>query len=163
VSAPYTTCTLLPSSCPWLYLTGLHQSPPSHVTVYSKFGQVILDVTTLHHTTFSPHISLYNYIRIRTHQVSNLQVIVISPDNLHAHISCCFVTVISPRNLCPHRAPRGHVLASQVCIYYWPHSLELKVPIYHVGRFNLSRSQERAPSLLPRHCELDKLHPIVWL
>jgi hypothetical protein len=53
---PYTTCTRLPSTCPWLYLTRLHQSSPSHVTVYSTFDQVILHVATLHHTTFSPHI-----------------------------------------------------------------------------------------------------------
>jgi hypothetical protein len=53
---PYTTCTRLPATCPWLYLTGLHQSSPSRVTVYLTFDQVILHVATLHHTTFSPHI-----------------------------------------------------------------------------------------------------------
>jgi hypothetical protein len=50
------------------------------------------------HYVLSPH-SFYNYIRIRTHHVSNQHVTVISPDHLHAHISCCIVTVISPRNL----------------------------------------------------------------
>jgi hypothetical protein len=45
-----------------------------------------------------PH-SIYIYIPIRTHHVSNQHVTVFSPDHLHAHISCCIVTVISPRNL----------------------------------------------------------------
>jgi hypothetical protein len=51
-----TTCTRLPSTCSWFYLTGLHLSPPSHVTVYSTFGQFLLHMATLHHTTFSPNI-----------------------------------------------------------------------------------------------------------
>jgi hypothetical protein len=95
---PYTMRTHLPSTFPWLYLTGLRQSPPSHVTVYSTFGQVILRVSTLHHTKLGPH-SFYNYIRVQAHYVSNHHVTVISPDHLHTHISCCIVTVISPRNL----------------------------------------------------------------
>jgi hypothetical protein len=97
---PRTTCTL-------------HVSPPH------EHGYISRDYTRPHratslytrlwssHTTYShppshyvltPH-SFYNYIRIRTHHVSNKHVTVISPDRRHAHISCCSVTVISPRNL----------------------------------------------------------------
>jgi hypothetical protein len=50
------------------------------------------------HYVLAPH-SFYNYTRIRTHHVSNQHVTVISPYHRHAHISCCIVTVISPRNL----------------------------------------------------------------
>jgi hypothetical protein len=43
--------------------------------------------------------SCYNYILIKTNHVSHQRVTVISPDHRHAHISCCIVMVISPRNV----------------------------------------------------------------
>jgi hypothetical protein len=84
------------------------------------------------HYVLAPH-SFYNYIRIQTHHVSNQHATVISPDHRHAHISCCIVTGISPRNL--------------LCA----------LPRH----FNLARSLERAPPFLPRHSEFSTLHPIV--
>jgi hypothetical protein len=105
------------------------------------------------HYVLAPH-SFYNYIRIRTHHVSNQHVTVFSPDHLHAHISCCIVTVISPRNLLCALAehpkakfspPRVHQLLAR-----W-----FRTPCSNLQRpCNLSRSLERAPPLLPRHSEL---------
>jgi hypothetical protein len=95
---PYTTCTRLPYTCPWLYLTGLHQSPPTHVTGLDFWSSHTIYGHSPSHYVLAPH-SFYNYIRIRTHHVSNQHVTVISPDHRHAHILCCIITVISPRNL----------------------------------------------------------------
>jgi hypothetical protein len=97
----------------------VYLTPRSHVFPPLVHGSISRDYTRSHratslytrlwsiHTTYghppshyvlAPH-SFYNYIRIRTHHVSNQHVTVISPDHRHAHISCCIVTVISPRNL----------------------------------------------------------------
>jgi hypothetical protein len=101
---PYTTCTLhhvYTSSrhLPMVISHGIKRelTEPRHC---------ILDFWSSHttcghppsHYVLAPH-SFYNYIRIRTHHVSNPDVTVFSPDHLHAHISCCIVKVISPRNL----------------------------------------------------------------
>jgi hypothetical protein len=112
------TCSHLTQLVPYtmyhVYLTTrVHVSPPI------VHGSISRDYTRPHratslytrlwssHTTYghhpshyvlAPH-SFYNNIRIRTHHVSNQHVTVISPDHRHAHISCCIVTVISPRNL----------------------------------------------------------------
>jgi hypothetical protein len=95
---PYTTCTRLPSTFPWFYPTRLRQNPSSQVTVYSTLVKSYYiwppSITRRSHPT-----SFYNYICIRTHHASNQHVTVISPDHRHARISCCIVTVISPRNL----------------------------------------------------------------
>jgi hypothetical protein len=107
---PSTTCTLH-----HVYLT-----PHVHVFPPLVHGSISRDYTRCHratslytrlwssHTTYghppshyvlTPHSFYKNYIRIRTHHVSNQHVIVISPDHRHAQISRCIVTVISPRNL----------------------------------------------------------------
>jgi hypothetical protein len=115
---PMDTCPCLlprvPYSTSHVYLT-----PRVHVFPPLVHGSISRDYTRPHratslytrlwsnHTTYghppshyvlTQH-SFYNHIRIRTHQVSNQHVTVISPDHRHAHISCCIVTVISPRNL----------------------------------------------------------------
>jgi hypothetical protein len=95
---PYTTCTRLPSTCPWFYLTRLHQTHRD-TSLYTRLWS---SHTTYGHPPshyFLTPRSFYNYIRIRTHHVSNQHVTVTSPDHRHTHISCCIVTVISPRNL----------------------------------------------------------------
>jgi hypothetical protein len=113
------------------------------------------------HYVLTPH-SVYNYIRIRTHHVSNQHVVtVISPDHRRAHISCCIVTVISPRNLLCALAEHTEATFSP------PTCASIISPIVRMPRYNLprhcnfARSLERAPPLLPRHSELATLHPIV--
>jgi hypothetical protein len=97
----------------------VYLTPRVHVFPPLVHGSISRDYTRPHratslytrlwssHTTYghhpsqyvlAPH-SFYNYIRIRKHHVSNQHVTVITPDHRHAHISCCIVTVISPRNL----------------------------------------------------------------
>jgi hypothetical protein len=77
---PYTTCTRLPSTCPWFYLTRLHQThrPTSRYTrlwsSHTTYGH------PPSHYVFAPH-SFYNYFRIRKHHVSNQHVNVILPDH----------------------------------------------------------------------------------
>jgi hypothetical protein len=108
----------------------------------------------------TPH-SFYNYIRIRMHHVSNQYVTVISPDHRHAHISCCIVTVISPRNLLCALSEHTEATFSP------PTCASIISPIGRTPRSNLphhcnlARSPTRAPPLLPRHSELAMLHPIV--
>jgi hypothetical protein len=112
------------------------------------------------HYVLTPH-SFYNYIRIRTHHVSNQHVTVISPDHRHARNSCCIVTVISPRNLLCALAEHTEATFSP------PTCASIIIPIVRMPRSNLprhcnlARSLERAPPLLPRLSELATLHPIV--
>jgi hypothetical protein len=107
---------------PWTLVHAFYHvylTPREHVFPPLVHGSISRDYTRPHratslytrlwssHTTYghppshyvlTPH-SFYNYIRIRTHHVSNQHVTVISPDHRHAYILCCIVTVISPRNL----------------------------------------------------------------
>jgi hypothetical protein len=107
---------------PWTRVRTLHHvylTPRIHVFPPVVHGSTSRDYTSPHratsldtrlwsiHTTcgyppsnyvLAPH-SFYNYIRIRTHHVSNQHVTVVSPDHRNAQISCCIVTVISPRIL----------------------------------------------------------------
>jgi hypothetical protein len=95
---PYPTCTRLPSTFHGS-ISRDYTRPHRATSLYTRLWSI--------HTTYcyppphyvlAPH-SFYNYIRIRTHQVSNQHVAVISTDHRHVYISCCIVTVISPRNL----------------------------------------------------------------
>jgi hypothetical protein len=115
---PMYTCPCLLPRVPY-NMSHVYLTPRVHVFPPLVHGSISRDYTRPHrattlytrlwssHTThghppshyvLTPH-SFYNYIRIRTHHVSNQHVTVISPDHRHAHISCCVVTVISPRNL----------------------------------------------------------------
>jgi hypothetical protein len=115
---PLDTCPCLLPRVPY-NTSHVYRTPRVHVFPPLFHGSISRDYTRPHratslytrlcssHTThchppshyvLTPH-SFYNYIRIRTHHVSNQHVTVISPDHQQAHISCCIVTVISPRNL----------------------------------------------------------------
>jgi hypothetical protein len=98
-----------PSTCPLLCLTGLHQRPRS-TSLYTRLLIKSYYMRPPSITLLSAPHSFYNYIRIRTHHVSNQHVTVISPAHPYAHISCCIVTVISPRNLL--RALTEHIEAT---------------------------------------------------
>jgi hypothetical protein len=177
---PMDTCPCLLPRVPYdtshVYLT-----PRVHVFPPLVHGSISRDYTRPHrdtslytrlwasHTTYghppshyvlTSH-SFYNYIRIRTHHVSNQHVTVISPDHRHPHNSCCIVTVISPRNLLCALAEHTEATFSP------PTCASIIIPIVRTPRSNLpchcnlARSLERARPLLPRHSELATLHPIV--
>jgi hypothetical protein len=107
---PSTTCTLQRPTCilHHVYTSSLHLSmvlsrhytrPHRATSLYTRFWSS--HTTYAHppsHYVLTAH-SFYNYICMRTHHVSNQHVTVISPNHRHAHISCCIVTVMSPRNL----------------------------------------------------------------
>jgi hypothetical protein len=92
------------------------------------------------HYVLTAH-SFYNYIRIWTHHVSNQHVTAISPDHRHAHISCCIVTVISPRNLLC--ALDKHTKAT----FSPPTCASMISPYFRTPRSNLPRRCNLARSL----------------
>jgi hypothetical protein len=127
VCAPYITCTLHHEHTSSHHLSmvishGLDQSPPSHVTVYSTFGQVILHRATLHHTNFSPRIrsivaSPFGPIRYQintslySRQITYTRTFHATSSGWSRHVTS---SVFSPSTPRPRpRPPRVHLLLAR--------------------------------------------------
>jgi hypothetical protein len=120
----YTTCTRLPSTFPWFYLTRLHQTPAIHVTAYSTLVKS--------YYIWPPFITLRSHLIGSTYQWPCIDRPCIDMPRLgstsRGHISICHVFHCNVT----HITIRDGTIAPLIPLPCHPHPQYVMVPSHHV-------------------------------